>query len=172
MSKYSLRPSALAVSALALLTFGAGDASAQEQELRGITMPLGVYDTNGSWVGTFAGSNGYSGYALHPYGGLWYLIAYSSKGIGYNGLFFYTNKSCSGQPYVYISDESPKLLTFDGATTLWAPSTIHNEQIVTAQSYSWAGNCTVYQTPQQGIYGAAIAVDRNANRWMPPFTAE
>jgi len=148
-------------------------ASAQEeQELRGITIPLGVYDTHNVWIGTYAGSNGYSGYALHPYDGLWYLIGYSSKGIGYNAVFFYNNKTCSGQPYIYISDESPKLLTFDGVKTLWAPSSIKDEQIVTVQAYSWVGSCYAYPTSQQGIYGAAIAIDENADRWVPPFAVK
>jgi hypothetical protein len=150
----------------------AGSAYAQSNEdIRGITVPLGVYDTKNSWIGTFAGSNGYQSYALHPYGNTWYLIQFTRKGILNNAYFFFANSSCTGQRFIYVSDSAPLLLSFDGST-LWAPSTSQNEQIVTVKSYSSGGNCYQYNTPQDSIYGVATAIDTTAGQLLPPFTVE
>lgn len=146
--------------------------AANAQDIRGVTIPLGVYDINNNWLGTYAGTNGFADYAQHPYDGIWYKMDYSSKGIGYNtyNALYYPNTNCAGTSYTPPSDESPELLIFDRKTTLWAPGGSAQQQIVSIQSYFAAGTCYNYSTPQQGIYSAAVAIDTGANRWVPPFT--
>jgi len=89
----------------------AGNADAEsDEDIRGVTIPLGVYDANNAWIGTFAGSNGYQSYALHPYGGTWYLIQFTGNGIVNNAYFFFANTSCTGQRFIYVSNAAPLLV--------------------------------------------------------------
>ena len=144
-------------------------AASYGQEIRGVTIPLGVYDTNNTWLGTYSGTTGSYSFALRPYKGTWYQILFNRVGIVSNAYFYYSAAGCVGQRFLYVSDEVPIVLSFDG-TSLWAPSDSSMEQIISARSYGFNGNCYNLSPPSSGIFGVATLVDPAAGtNFVQPF---
>lgn len=139
-------------------------------QIRGVTIPLGVYDAKNNWLGTLLTPATLAAPAqlIRPYNGNWYSLEFTTDGIDGPAPILHTSRDCSGNGYsnyLQTLSELPSPAFFDGQNIWGATNT---QTTINIGSYALEGSCYAYQFTGEQVMLLQL-LDSSAGRFVPPF---